>query len=94
MGTLAKPWTASCRRVLVPAINMKVMKTTSRDKFTIWTAPASADVALLGQLNMRAPLAGARAAKKRAAKAKAKAKTALAFYVSRPSAESLRKLVK
>jgi hypothetical protein len=45
---------------------------------------------LLGQLNMRTPLAAVQAAKKRAARAK----TALAFYMSRPSAESLRTLVK
>ncbi|MEO7729557.1 MAG: hypothetical protein ABIY55_01185 [Kofleriaceae bacterium] len=71
-----------------------MVKTASQDKFTIWTAPASPDVAVLDQLDMRAPLAGAAAARKRAASAKARSKTALAFYVSRPSTESLRKLVK
>lgn len=49
---------------------------------------------MLTQLNMRAPLVGARAAKQRAASAKVKEKAALAFYVSRSSPESLRKLVK
>jgi hypothetical protein len=78
---------------LGPAIYVAV-KTAGRDKFTIWTAPASRDVPLLGQLNMRAPLAGAPSARKRAARVMARTKTALAFYVSRPSAESLRKLVK
>ncbi|HET7506346.1 MAG TPA: hypothetical protein VFK02_35245 [Kofleriaceae bacterium] len=71
-----------------------MVKTARQDKFTIWTAPASSDVPVLGQLNMRAPLGGAQSAKKRAASAKARAKTALAFYVSRPASESLRKLVK
>ena len=71
-----------------------MVKIASQDKFTIWTAPASSDVPVLVQLNMHAPVAGAQSAKKRAASAKAKAKTALAFYASRSSAESLRKLVK
>lgn len=85
--------TTSCRVILGPAINVAV-KTASHDKFTIWTAPASPDVPLLGRLNMRAPLAGAPSARRRAARVMARTKTALAFYVSRPSAESLRKLVK
>ncbi|TMQ02573.1 MAG: hypothetical protein E6J90_16150 [Deltaproteobacteria bacterium] len=70
------------------------MKTASQEKFTIWTASASPDVPLLDKLDMRAPLTGVRSAKERAAKAKAKMKTMLAFYASRSSAESLRKLVK
>jgi hypothetical protein len=73
---------------------MVVVKTASQEKFTIWTAPASPEVPLLAQLDMRAPLAGAQAARKRAAKARGRVKTMLAFYVSRSSAESLRKLVK
>jgi hypothetical protein len=80
--------------ILGPAINVVVVKTASQDKFTIWTAPASPDVPLLLQLNMHARLAGEESAKKRAASAKLRAKAALAFYVSRSSAESLRKLVK
>jgi hypothetical protein len=71
-----------------------VVKAATQDRFTIWTAPASPDVPVLDQLDMRAPLAGAPAARKRAASAKARSKAALAFYVSRPSTESLRKLVK
>jgi hypothetical protein len=66
----------------------------SVSKHTIWTAPASPDVPALNQLDMRAPLAGASDARKRAARAKARTKTALGYYVSRSSAESLRKLVK
>lgn len=62
--------------------------------FTIWTAPASKDVPALVQLDMRAPIAGATVARKRAAVAKTRVKTALRYYVSRSSAESLRKLVK
>lgn len=63
-------------------------------KFTIWTAPASNDVPALVQVDMRAPIAGASTARKRAAAAKTRAKTALRYFVSRSSAESLRKLVK
>ena len=67
---------------------------TEKDMFTIWTAPASEDVPSLHQLNMRAPLSGVRGAKQRAEQAKERVKATLASYVSRPSAESLRKLVK
>jgi hypothetical protein len=64
-------------------------------KFTIWTAPASSsDVPALVQLDMRAPITGATAAKKRAASAKARSQKVLKHFVSRTSAESLRKLVK
>jgi hypothetical protein len=70
------------------------VKTASEAKFTIWTAPAASHVPVLDQLDMRAPPAGAPAARKRAASAKARSRAALAFYVSRPSTESLRKLVK
>ena len=73
---------------------MFVVKAGAHRKFTIWTAPASANVPALDQLDMRAPLAGASNARKRAALAKARAKTALGYYVSRSSVESLRKLVK
>ncbi|HEY4240489.1 MAG TPA: hypothetical protein VGM88_11775 [Kofleriaceae bacterium] len=66
----------------------------SARKFTIWTAPASQDVPALVQLDMRAPITGVEAARKRAAGAKARAKTVLRYFVSRPSAESLRKRVK
>jgi hypothetical protein len=70
-----------------------VAKTANQDKFTIWTAPASPNVPVLEQLNMRAPLGDASSAKKRAARTRARLKATLAFYVSRPSAESLRKTV-
>lgn len=64
-------------------------------KFTIWTAPASSsDVPALVQLDMRAPPAGATVAKKRAASAKLRSQKVLKHFVTRTSAESLRKLVK
>lgn len=66
----------------------------NQDKFTMWTAPASPSVPLLAQLDMRAPLAGAQLARERAAKAKMRIKAMLAFFVSRPSSESLCKFVK
>lgn len=61
---------------------------------TIWTAAATSDVPLLTKLDMSAAPSGASAAKRRAASARARVKTALASYVSRSTAESLRKLVK
>ena len=70
------------------------VKPAAHHKFTIWTAPASANVPALDQLDMRAPLAGAKNAQKRAELAKVRAKTALGYYVSRSSAESLRKIAK
>jgi hypothetical protein len=71
-----------------------VAKTANQDKFTIWTAPASPpNVPVLEQLNMRALLGDASSAKKRAARTRARLKATLAFYVSRPSTESLRKTV-
>jgi len=79
--------------ILGPAIKV-VEKTGSQEKFPIWTAPASSDVPVLDQLDMSAPLAGLQSAREHAAKVKARVKTMLAFYVSRSSAESLRKLVK
>lgn len=77
-----------------PCYQMEVEKVGTQRKFTIWTAPASHDVPALVQLDMHAPIAGVTAARKRAANAKVRAKTALGYYVSRSSAESLRKLVK
>jgi hypothetical protein len=70
------------------------VKVGSQRKFTTWTAPASRDVPALMQLDMRAPIAGMSAAKKRAASAKVRTQNALKHFVSRTSAESLRKLVK
>jgi hypothetical protein len=61
---------------------------------TIWTAAAASEVPLLSKLDMHARPSGVAAAKERAAHAKAKIKTALGSYVSRSTAESLRKLVK
>lgn len=61
---------------------------------TIWTAAATAEVPLLSKLDMHAHASGAPAAKERAASTKARVKTALTSYVSRSTAESLRKLVK
>jgi hypothetical protein len=49
---------------------------------------------MLTQLDVRAPLAGVLSAKKRAAKVKARVKSMLAFFDSRPLAESLRKFVR
>lgn len=77
-----------------PCYQVEVEKGGPQRRYTIWTAPASHDVPALVQLDMRAPIAGVRAARKRAESAKARAKTALGYYVSRSSAESLRKLVK
>lgn len=70
------------------------VKVGSQRKFTIWTASASSDVPALVQLDMHAPITGVNAAKKRAATAKARTRKALKHFVSRTSAESLRKLVK
>lgn len=70
------------------------MKVGTQRKFTIWTASASSDVPALVQLDMRAPITGMIAAKKRAASAKAHTRKMLRHFVSRTSAESLRKLVK
>jgi hypothetical protein len=71
------------------------VKVGTERKFTIWTAPASSnDVPALVQLDMRAPIAGATAAKKRAANAKLRSQKVLKHFVTRTSAESLRKLVK
>jgi hypothetical protein len=71
------------------------VKVGTERKFTIWTAPASSsDVPALVQLNMRAPIAGATLAKKRAATAKLRSQKVLKHFVTRTSAESLRKLVK
>lgn len=71
------------------------VKVGTERKFTIWTAPASSsDVPALVQLNMRAPIAGATVAKKRAASAKLRSQKVLKHFVTRTSAESLRKLVK
>ena len=72
--------------ILGSGIHVMVAKTASQDKFTIWTAPASPHVPLLGQLDMRAPLTGVLSAKKRAAKAKARMEDMLAFFVSRSRA--------
>ena len=72
-----------------------VVKVGTQHKFTIWTAPASSsDVPALVQLDMRAPIAGATVAKKRAAHAKLRSQKVLKHFVTRTSAESLRKLVK
>jgi hypothetical protein len=71
-----------------------VTKTASQRKFTIWTAPAFSHVPVLAQLDMRAPLGGVRSARKHAARTRAKVKGTLAFFVTRPVVESLRKLVK
>jgi hypothetical protein len=71
-----------------------VAKVGTQRKDTIWTAPASQDVPALVQLDMRAPIAGVSSARKRAAEAKVRAKAALGYYVTRSSADSLRKLVK
>lgn len=57
-----------------------VEKVGTQRKYTIWTAPASQDVPALVQLDMRAPIAGVKAARKRAENAKARAKTALGYY--------------
>jgi hypothetical protein len=80
--------------VRVPCYQMRVVKVGTKRKDTIWTAPASQDVPALVQLNMRAPIAGVKAARKRAENAKARAKTTLGYYAARSSVESLRKLVK
>jgi len=69
-----------------------VAKVVTQHKHTIWTAPASQDVPALVQLDLRAPIASVKDARKRAAKARAK--VVLGAYASRPSAESLRKRVK
>lgn len=64
-------------------------------KFTIWTAPASSSaIPALVQLDMRAPIAGATAAKKRAARAKLRSQKMLKHFVTRTSPNSLLKLVK
>ncbi len=73
----------------------RAVKIGTERKFTIWTAPASSsDVPALVQLDMRAPIAGATAAKKRAVNAKLRSQTVLKHFVTRTSSESLRKLVK
>lgn len=84
----------SCPRIRGPAIKEAVAKTVGQSKFTIWTAPASPHVPVLAQLDMRAPLGGVRSARKRAARTRARVKARLAFFVSRPVVESLRKPVK
>ncbi len=70
------------------------VKVGTQRKFTIWTASASNDVPALVQLDMRAPITGMNSAKKRAANVKARTRKMLKHFVSRTSAESLRKLVK
>lgn len=77
-----------------PCYQRDVTKVGTQRKDTIWTASASHDVPTLAKLDMRAPISGVAAARKRAANAKLRTKTALGRYVARVSAESLRKLVK
>jgi hypothetical protein len=84
----------TCPRIRGPATNEAVEKTAGQSKFTIWTAPASFHVPVLAKLDMGAPLGGVRSARKRAARTTARVKTRLAFFVSRPVVESLRKPVK
>ncbi len=91
MKTLRENWLLVDQ---LPCYQRCVEKVGTQRKYTIWTAPASQDVPALVQLDMRAPIAGVNVARKRAAEAKVRAKTALGYYVARSSAESLRKLVK
>lgn len=63
-------------------------------KFTIWTAPASAEPTVLDQLDMRAPLTGESEARERVARAKVKREVMLRYFAPRPVAASLRKLLK
>lgn len=67
------------------------VKVGTQPKFTVWTAPASTSaVAALVQLDMRAPITGAKLAKKRAANAKQRSQRVLKHFASTSSAESLR----
>lgn len=71
------------------ACYQEAVKVGTQRKFTIWTAPASSsDVPALVQLDMRAPIAGATVAKKRAASAKLRSQKVLKHFVTRTSAES------
>ena len=94
---LRSPSNSERKRLLVDrssCYQVNVEKAGTQRKYTIWTAPASQDVPALVQLDMRAPIAGVCAARKRAESAKARTKTTLRYFVSRSPAESLRKLVK
>jgi hypothetical protein len=62
-------------------------------KPTIWTG-AAATASVLSQLDMAAPVSGAPAAKKRAARLRARIDRDLASFATRSTAESLRKRVK
>ena len=83
----------ACHRISDPVFLKPVTKQ-GNNAHTIWTAPASAEVPALSQLDMSMPLTQSPESRQRIEAAIKRAEEVQAGYATRSSAASLRKLVR